>query len=133
MNQEPLFCEDINDAIRATVLAVGGIKKVSADLWPTSTPDAAASRLRDCMNHDRRERLSPEELLAIAKVGREAGCHTLMAFICGDCGYGAPVVVDPQDERAELQREFVAGVSRLEQIAKRIERTNQLQVAGVRR
>lgn len=133
MQQEPLFYEDLNDAIRATVQALGGIKRVGVDLWPTLGPDGAASRLHDCMNVERREKLSPEELLALAKMAKAAGCHILMAFLCGEAGYSAPIPVDPEDERAELQREFTSSVKALEALAKRIERTGQPAVAGVRR
>lgn len=124
MQQEPLFYEDINDAIRATLQAAGGLKKVSADLWPTLTADAASSRLRDCLNHDRREKLSPEELLAIAKAGREAGCHTLMAFLCGECGYSAPIPVEPEDQKGELQRQAAAMLTDLKSVLSRLERIN---------
>lgn len=131
MQQEALFIEDINEAIRTTVQALGGAKKVGADLWPTLSVDAAGNRLRDAMNPGRREHLSPEEIIAIAKMGRASGCHALTFFFCREAGYADPQPVDPEDQRAELQREFVDGVRRLEQIAKQIQAVPA--VRGVRR
>jgi len=36
------------------------------------------------------------------------------------CGYSEPEPITPQDEAAELQREFIAGVNRLELMAAKI-------------
>jgi hypothetical protein len=121
MQQEPLFYEDLTDAIRATVQALGGVKKVGYDLWPSLGPDGAGARLRDCLNSERREKLSPDELLHVARNARAAGIHTLMAYLCGESGYSAPIPVDPEDQKAELQRQFIEMSKRMEQIARQLQ------------
>jgi hypothetical protein len=56
---------------------------------------------------DRAQKLSGEEILHIARRGREAGCYLITAFINSDTGFAPPVPVDPADEKAELQRQFI--------------------------
>ena len=55
--QEPLFVETVNEALREIVKALGGAKKVAAQLRPQKTVDEAARWLLDCLNPERRERL----------------------------------------------------------------------------
>lgn len=124
MQQEPLFYEDLNDAIRATVQALGGVKKVGHELWPTLGVEGAGSKLRDCLNPERRQDLDPMDLLAIMKMGRAHGVHTLAAFICGEAGYSAPIPVDPEDERAELQRQVIAAADQFKSLIGRLERVS---------
>lgn len=122
MQQESLFIEDINEAIRNTVTALKGPKVVGGLLWPTINPDTAATRMRDCMNPKEREKLGPEELLFLAKLGREKGCHILISFLCGEAGYSVPVPVDPEDERAALQRQVIEAAGQFKALVSRLER-----------
>lgn len=122
MHQEPLFLEDVNEAIKALVQALGGPKKVGLLLRPELTLDGASTWLRDCMNPDRRERLSPEQLILLMKLGRQANCNVLAAFLMGEAGYQEPHPLEPVDEYAELQREFIKYAKAQEAIAARLER-----------
>lgn len=121
MEQIPLVIDTLNDAIRDTCRVLGP-KKIGKELWPTKTEEGAARYLNDCLNPDREQKLSGEEILLIARRGREAGLHLITAFVCMETGYAPPTPVDPEDEKAELQRQFHADVDRLERIAKRIAR-----------
>lgn len=120
MQQEPLFCEDLNEALRATVQAMGGPKKVAYELWPTLGVEGAASRMRDCLNPDRRQELDPLDLLALMKMARSHGVHTLAAHLMREAGYADPQPVEPEDQRAELQREFVTMGKRMEQLMRQL-------------
>jgi hypothetical protein len=59
-----LFYEDVNDVLRATVQALGGAKRVGAALRGNDIGvDAAGRWVLDCLNPDRRERFTPEQVL----------------------------------------------------------------------
>lgn len=126
-DQIPLFVEDYAEAIRTTVQALGGFKAVGAELKPDMDTIAAGRWLADCCNADKREKLSPSELAYIRKRARVAGVHILAAFEMRDAGYATPHPIQPVDELAELQREFLKGQRLLSETLLRIER---LQAVG---
>jgi hypothetical protein len=113
------FFEDINDALKQAVKALGGNKKVGAKLWPELPIDTAGNKLGDCLNPDRREKLSPEQVVFILRLAREKGYHAAMQFIAFDTGYRAEPV-DPLTQEAQLQRDFVAAVGHLKDIETRM-------------
>lgn len=118
---ERLFFEDVNDALRALVSELGGAKKIGPMLWPDKTIEQAQQLLLACLNPERRERLTPEQMMLLLKRGREAGTHGAMNFICGEAGYAKPDPLEPEDEKARLMREFSQSVGRLDVIAGRLE------------
>lgn len=123
------FFESVNDALVSAVTALGGNKKVGAKLRPEMLADQAGGWLRDCLNPDRREKLSPEQVMLIAKMAREAGYHSLMNFIAFDTGYTArPIDVETQE--AILQEEFIAAVQKLGSIETRLGRVQRLKTAA---
>ena len=119
--QPELFYETLNDAATAVVMALGGYKKVGAMLWPESGVEASANRLRDCLNSSRREVLHPDQVLFLMRQGKRAGCHSLAAFMMRDCGYADPQPIEPEDEKAELMRQFNASAALIQKIAVRLE------------
>lgn len=128
MEQASLFHESITEALRATVAHLGGAKVVAGQLWPEKSPDEANRHLLDCLNPDRPARLDPERLMLLLKLARSKGCHTAMAWIATEVGYTAHPV-EPEDEDAELQRQFNAAAEHLEGLVKRMERLRGLNVA----
>lgn len=129
-NQPALFHESINDCLRELVASLGGTKTVGARMRPEMSPDHAGRWLSDCLNGDRREHLSPERVLWLLGEGRKAGVHGAMAWIAGECGYSVPLPVDPEDERAKLQREYIEAARAMQHLAERIERTNGPRLAA---
>lgn len=129
--QYGLLHESITDALREAVQALGGPKKVGPALWPELPFDQAAGRVRDCLNADRRERLNPEQVVLLGKMSRQVGCHAIAVFIARECGYADPQPIEPEDEIARLQREFVEATKTLGALANRIEHVQQ--TSGVRR
>lgn len=121
MDQSRLFHESIYDALGTLVAALGGPKKVGPMLWPEKTLDAAAQLVRDCLNSARKERFDPEQTLLLLKKGREIGCHDAVNFICGEAGYANPAPIEPEDEYARLQREYINAVNLLAKLTPRIE------------
>jgi hypothetical protein len=126
MSQEALFYEDINDAFNEVVRACGGAKVVACKLWPEKAPDAAHRLLLACLNESRVERLSPEHVLLLLKMGRERGCHAGINFMARDAGYDDPKPVEPDDERARLQREFIEAQKAMQMLAGRMERAGMM-------
>lgn len=116
-----LMHESISDALRETVQCCGGYKAVGLMLWPEMAADHAAGKLRDCLNPDRRERLTPEQVCLLLHLGREHGCHSAMHYIARSAGYAEPQPVEPEDERAGLMREYVEAARAMQRIAERIE------------
>lgn len=128
-DQIPLFVEDYNEAIRAAVQALGGFKRVGSELKPDLAVDAAGRWLADCINPDKREVLPPSALAYIRRKARETGCHVLAAYEAQDAGYAPPVAIEPEDERAALQREFVQQSKNLQSLFARMDRAGLKSVA----
>ena len=103
--QMSLIHESITDAIREAVQAIGGNKALGALMFPDLPVDQAAGRVRDCLNPDRREHFT----------------SSIMEYLALDLGYLKPVAVEPEDEIARLQREFVQATKSLHNMASRIE------------
>lgn len=101
--------------------AMGGFKRLGADMKPDLAVDAAGRWLADCCNPEKREKLSPTELAYIRRRARAEGVHVLAAFEMRDAGYADPLPVEPEDERAALQRDFIQHTKRLERMLQRME------------
>ena len=121
MEQQALFHEDINDALRAVVKACGGTKQVATKLWPEKTMQDAQSYLNDCLNPARAAKLSPEQVLLLLKWGREADFHGAIEYICGEAGYSRPEPIEPEDELTKLLREYLGGKKRGNSLEAKIE------------
>lgn len=88
--QAVLWHDCIEDAIGTAVRVLGGPKKVAMFLWPAvaaANPETAYTRLMHCLNPEKKEKLSPSELLLIARKAREAGDNSIMEFLARDLGY----------------------------------------------
>lgn len=120
-DQMPLFVEDLTEAIRATIMGLGGYKKVGAEMRPEMLADAAGRWLADCLNPDRRDKLCPDQLAWLRRKARQEGVHILTYFEARDAGYSEPQPIEPEDERAKLQREFISATKGIEQIMRRLE------------
>lgn len=121
MDQPALFYEDIYDALRAAVQAIGGAKVVGPMLWPQKPVAEAQRDILDALNRDRPRKLDAEEIMLVLSKARAQGFHGAMHFLAGEVGYQA-IPVEPDDEKAALQREFIEAAKRLDQIGARIER-----------
>lgn len=115
MDQQTLFVESLEEALRDCVNALKGPKAVGVALWPELSADLAAKRLNHCLDPERQEKLELSQVLLIAKRARLAGCHTVMAFLAQQLDYECKAV-DPETEVQRLQREFVQAVDHLSKI-----------------
>lgn len=126
MTQDALFYESLNDALDAVVKACGGAKAVACKMWPEKTPDAAHRLLLACLNEGRVEKLSPEHVLFLLRMGRERGSHAAINFLCRESGYADPQPIDADDEKLRLQREFIEAQKAMQSLATRMEKIGLL-------
>lgn len=128
----PLFFESTADALRAIVQVLGGFKKVGAQMRPELPADTAAKWLTDCLNPERREKLDPDQFLMLLKLGRQAGYHQAMEYFATEAGYESPRPVEPEDQYAALQREFINATRLSAQLIERMERLTTAPVRAVK-
>jgi len=124
MQQNNLFHESITDAMRDVVMALGGTKAVGVKMRPEMPADHAARWLADCLNADRREKLNPDQVFWLMREGRMAGCHILMNYLAQESGYSVQPI-EPQDELADLQRNFIESTHLQARLVERMERLTQ--------
>lgn len=120
--QNELFHEDFKDALKHVVSALGGPKKVGHELWPSKTVDEARTRMNNSLDVNRAEKLDDTEIIWLLTQARSKGIHSAMAFLCRECGYADPHPIEPEDEAAELQRQFIASQQAMNQILRRMEK-----------
>ena len=131
MNQPALFYDDVNGSLRAVVAALGGAKKVGAQFWPEKELTTAARYLNNCLDPDRNEKLSLEQIMLLLAWGKDVGCHVAMYFIAAESGYAEPATREPQDEMAELQRAFIQSVKDQATLFTRIEKLSAGNVTNI--
>ena len=117
-----LFHETVIDALRDVVQGLGGAKAVGAKMRPDKSADVAARWISDCLNPDRAERFDPDQVLWLLRQGRAHGCHAAMNYLAREAGYADPTPVEPEDERARLQREFIEATKIIAGIGERLAR-----------
>lgn len=110
------------DALRACIDALGGAKAVGKYIWPAKSEDAATRLLLDCLNEDRPAHLTPDQAVFVFRLARDrVGCHAGMSYLTRALGYAPTVPVEPQDARAELQRQFIEASKAMAKLVERIE------------
>lgn len=102
MQQAELFHETWENALQATVDAIGGPKKVAAELWPGMKLDSAYAKLKACLDPDKeREKFSLSEIVTLTNWGRKKGIHYSNAFFNDDTGYERPKPIAREQRKAE--------------------------------
>lgn len=119
--QVPLFHEDIYAAIHTAIMALGGAKKIGSCLWPDKPADKAGELLNNCLNRTRAEKLDPEQVNYISREARKVGCHAIAEFNGSDQGYQV-TPIEPEDEKAELQRQIINASKILQDSIAKLER-----------
>jgi hypothetical protein len=87
MHQNALWPDTIYDALGAAADAAGGKKRAANKMWPTLSADIAAARLRGSLNVDHAQKLDPDEFVALMRLGKEHGNHSVMEWLARDLGY----------------------------------------------
>lgn len=118
----PLFIADMDDALGEVVRFLGGAKKVGPMLWPDKSMDQAQRLLLDCLNPDRPAHLTPAQTLFLFKLARQNNFHNVKRWFDQECGYIPSEPMEPEDERAKLQRLAIDAIAGLAHITERLER-----------
>lgn len=119
--QLALHHESFAEALGEVVQVLGGYKAAGTMLWPDRAPDEAGRQLRHALAPDRAEKLSLDQLVYLLKLGRAKRAHGAIAYLARECGYQDPVPIEPDDERAMLQRQFVASATELQKLSRRLD------------
>jgi hypothetical protein len=114
--------ESFNGALIECVKAAGGSKVVGPKLFPEKPVQDAQRLLLACLNDDRPEKLSPDQAMLILRMARDAGYHGGVEFLCSSLSYSTPTPIEPRDEAAQLQREFIEATRYMGKLAEKIER-----------
>lgn len=81
------FYETAEDALKAAVQALGGTKKVGSLFWGDLQVDRAGTKLSDCLNTGRPEKLDLSQVMTIFSLAKTAGCHAPFAWWADQIGY----------------------------------------------
>src|ERR1700730_16894009 len=106
-HQAALFHDSIYDALKADVSAAGGIKEVARRLWPAHAD--AAAKLRACLADGHAQKLDIEEILAIKGFAKAVGSFATVTHESQVLAFKVEWIA-PEDEKAELQRQFIENV-----------------------
>ena len=115
-----MLAESMNDALIECVKAAGGSKVVASILWPEKPLADAQRLLLACLNTDRSEKLCPNQTLLILKLAKEAGSHVGINYVCGVLNYSQPTPIEPEDEKAQLMRDFIQAQKMMTQLADKL-------------
>lgn len=122
MNQPPLFVENIYDALKSIVQHLGGAKMVGGHLWPQKSVDDARRLLLDCLNPDRHEKLDPEQVLLLFRLGRDAEFHVAKHWFDREAGYQPAAPLDPREAELQLVRTIDQATATLERALGELQR-----------
>jgi len=122
MTTQALFHETFLSALAEVVAALHGAKTVGAALRPELGAEAAGKWISNCLNHEHPQKLDPDQVLFILREGRKAQSHAAINYLLRESGYADAQPIEPDDEKAALQREFISGIKALTQLAERLDR-----------
>jgi hypothetical protein len=88
--------EDIYDALKGAVAALGGAKKAGPMIRPEAAD--AAQWLRNCLNREHAQKLDPEQTALLLRLACEAGYHDAKHWVDGSLGYepAVPLALEAQ-------------------------------------
>lgn len=122
MEQEPLFMQDEFEALKVDVARAGGAQVIGDMLWPDKGPIKAGEHLNNCLSRDRREKLDYSQIIFIKAEARKVGSFAAQRYENEVIGLAPPVAIEPEDEAAKLQRQFIESQKAMDAILKRMER-----------
>lgn len=87
-----LFVESLSDAVLAVAMHVGGKKRLAVLIRPEleDEPDTAARWLLNALDDEHNTAFHAHHLQRAMRIGREAGCDVLAAYVNESTGYEAP-------------------------------------------
>lgn len=105
--------EDIYDALKGAVAALGGAKKVGPKLRPESRD--ARGWLLNCLNPEHAQKMDPEQVQLLLRLACEVGYHDAKHWIDADAGYQPALPARLEARLAEALRENAETRRRLDE------------------
>lgn len=126
MNQQPkLFCCSWIEAIGEDIRMLGGRKEIAPRLFTDCDEETAQDRLKACLSPGHSMEFKPAQVLKIKKWALEQfGRSYTVEFEDEQLGLRHEVI-DPEEERDALKREFIEAVRTQQRLLERIERAEQ--------
>ena len=124
--QHQLFIESLAESLAELVQQLGGAKAAGLELWPEKTAGEAGKHLLNCLNPDHSQKLSLEQIDFLISRGKQKNAHVVLQYLGKQYGYQI-TPIEPEDEKAQLQRDYIQAVGVLEELKKRL---NKLQVVA---
>lgn len=103
MNRRRGFHSTPEEALRASVEAIGGLQEVGHALKPEIDPATAGNWLGHCLTASKRDKLSLRQIALVFRKAYSAGEHEGFASFADQLGYRV-VAIEPQAELEELSR-----------------------------
>jgi hypothetical protein len=126
MEQARLFPETFGsylEALRDDVNALGGPAEIGEWFWREKTPEGRRNACNACLNAERRERFSDEQIeLIMRRAVKKRGYSSAHYYVCDAIGTERPKAIEPEDERAQAMREFTEAVATMGRQIERLER-----------
>ena len=116
--------DDPYEALRIVVMRLGGPKKVGQLLRPELTLEQGSIWINNCLNRDRPEKLDIDQIDLLIGLGRKKGCHAVMQCF-GIRHFYSINPIEPEDERARLQRQVLEIGGELKDLLTRLDHVNQ--------
>ena len=122
--------ESLNEALVDCIKATGNSKEYGAMLWPEKPVKDAQNLLLACLNDLRPEKLAPDQAMFIGRIAKSRGCNIFMDFLAENLGYTKPTPITKEDEKAQLQREFIEAQKSFASLSKRMESVGMLKAVA---
>lgn len=100
MQSEMPFYEGAEDALKASVQALGGAKSVGSRLWPDKSVEDARTLLLNCINPDRKEKFDYSQLIWLFREAKRKGHTAGFDWFARECEFDSrPVTLAEEVDR----------------------------------
>jgi hypothetical protein len=113
------------DALTADIASLGGPYRVGKMLRPEMEKEAARGWVLNCLNPKHAQNFTQAQIALIVSRAREVGSTHYAEFWAVNNNMTKPVKIEPEDEKARLQREVVRAVETVKGLVERLERVTR--------
>ncbi len=97
MQSEMPFYEGCEDALKASIQALGGAKAVGSRLWPDKSVEDARTLLLNCINPDRKEKFDYSQLIWIFREAKHVGHVAGFEWFARECEFEARPITKAEE------------------------------------
>jgi len=109
-----LFYDDEFDALQQTIAcSERSFKECATFLRPDLKPDSAYAWLKACTNPNGDQHLRFGQVISLARFCKRSEA---LFFMADELLHERPGALNPEDEKARIQREFAEAVAKLEEL-----------------